>query len=125
MHAKSVYIQYLPLPSLIAPIHYELKHHPTCVLLPAHTFFLGSSPGGRQELLEPLLLLSPCAAKQVQGDRKLLVGDDMSLCPFFLLLPFSHTLLPYLPFSQSDTDGVFLVPHPLASQTRRQQGHLE
>lgn len=109
--------------SSAAPNHHGPKHPLTRVLLAAHTA-PGSSLGGRQEVLEPLLLLSSCAAKQVEDDWKLVVRYGVSLCSFFLLLPFDQTLLPYLPLSQSDADGVFLVPHPLASQTRRYKRHL-
>lgn len=74
-------------------------------------------------MLEPLLFFSSCAAKQVEVDRKLLVFCYCILLYSFILLLnvsfFSFTI------SQSDADGVFLVPQSLASQSRGQQRYLE
>lgn len=72
----------------------------------------GLSPGGGQKALEPLLFLSSCATKQV---KVLVFGSCLLLRSFFLLLNVSWALLFSFPISQSDADGVFLVPQPLAS----------
>lgn len=76
-------------------------------------------------MLEPLLFLSSCAAKQVEVDRKLLVCCYcIPPCSFFLLLNVSWARFPSFPTSQSDADGVFLVPQSLPSQSGGQQRYL-
>lgn len=80
--------------------------------------------GGRQEVLEPLLFLSSCAAKQVEVDRKLLFCYRLPPWSFVLLLNMSWALFPSFPISQSDADGVFLVPQSLPGQSGGQQRYL-
>lgn len=75
-------------------------------------------------MLEPLLFLSSCAAKQVEVDRKLLFCYRIPLRSFVLLLNLSWALFPSFPISQSDADGVFLVPQSLPSQSGGQQRYL-
>lgn len=75
-------------------------------------------------MLEPLLFLSSCAAKQVELDRKLLFCYRIPPWTFVLLLNMSWALFPSFPISQSDADGVFLVPRSLPSQSGGQQRYL-
>lgn len=75
-------------------------------------------------MLEPLLFLSSCAAKQVEVDRKLLFCYCIPPCSFILLLNMSRALFPSFPIRQSDADGVFLVPQSLPSQSGGQQRYL-
>lgn len=100
---------------------------PTCVFLTAHAA-LWASTRGRQEVLEPLLLLSSGAAEQVEGDWELVVCCRHCRLPLhplpLLLLTIEHALLPDLPLGQRDADGVLPVPQPLSGQTGRQQRHL-
>lgn len=76
-------------------------------------------------MLEPLLFLSPRAAKQVEVDGKLEVFCCcLLLCSSVLLLSVSRALFFSFSLSQGDADGVFLVPQSLARQSRGQQRHL-
>lgn len=76
-------------------------------------------------MLEPLLFLSSRTAKQVKVDGKLEVFCCcLLLCSSVLLLSVSWALFWSFSLSQSDADGVFLVPQSLACQSRGQQRHL-